>query len=76
MPGAIGHAKGVDLNTASEQELEQVGGLGRDRARRIMEARPLKSWDDVKRIEGFSDTLINDLRKAGATVGGKGERAA
>ena len=77
MPGAIGDAKGVDLNSASEQELEQVGGLGRERAQRIVKARPLRSWDDLKRIEGFSDKLIEDLKQAGATIGGEpGRRAA
>lgn len=69
MPGAIGNANGVDLNTANAQELENVGGLGKERAERLIRARPLHSWEDVKRIEGFSDTLVNDLRQAGATVG-------
>lgn len=77
MPGAIGDAKGVDLNSANQQELERVGGLGQDRARRIIQARPINSWDDLKKIEGFSDILVNDLRQAGATIGGsRGERAA
>ena len=77
MPGAIGDANGVDLNTASQDQLEQVGGLGKERARQIIEARPLNSWEDVKRIEGFSDTLVNDLRQAGARVGSdRGDRAA
>jgi DNA uptake protein ComE-like DNA-binding protein len=77
MPGAIGDASGVDLNTASEQQLEQVGGLGRERARRIIQARPLKSWDDLKNIEGFSGKLVSDLRQAGARIGGsRSDRAA
>ena len=77
MPGAIGDAKGVDLNNASQQDMERVGGLGQDRARRIIQARPLRGWDDLKKIEGFSETLVNDLRQAGATIGGSsGERAA
>ncbi len=71
MAGAIGDAKGIDLNSASQQELERVGGLGQDRARRIINARPLSSWDDIKNIEGFSETLVNDLKQAGATIGGK-----
>jgi DNA uptake protein ComE-like DNA-binding protein len=70
MPGAIGNAKTVDLNTASEQELAEVGGLGSERARRIVESRPFHNWDDVKKIEGFGDRLTNDLRQAGATIGG------
>jgi DNA uptake protein ComE-like DNA-binding protein len=66
---AIGDAKGVDLNSASEEELENVGGLGRERARRIVQNRPFRSWDEVKRIEGFSDKLVADLQNAGATIG-------
>ncbi len=71
MPGAIGDANGVDLNTANEQELERVGGLGKERARRIIQSRPLRSWDDVRKIEGFSEKLVEDLRQAGARVGGQ-----
>lgn len=69
MSSAIGDAKGVDLNTASQDELEKVGGLGRDRAARIVHSRPLNGWDDVKRIEGFSDKLVQDLQQSGATIG-------
>jgi len=68
MGSAIGNAKGVNLNTASEGELERVGGLGRERAQRIVKNRPFRSWDDVKEIEGFGDTLVEDLRRAGAEV--------
>ncbi len=72
---AIGRAAGIDLNSASAQELEKVGGLGRERAQRIVKARPFHSWDDVKRIEGFSDTLVNDLKQAGASLGGQKKAA-
>ena len=71
MPGAIGNANGVDLNSASRDELERVGGLGPDRAERIIQQRPIRSWDDLKKIEGFSDKLVQDLRQAGATIGQK-----
>jgi competence protein ComEA len=73
MGSAIGEAQGIDLNSASEQELEKIGGIGQERARRIVEGRPLKSWEDLKRVEGFSETLVDDLRKAGATLGPSGE---
>jgi competence protein ComEA len=69
MAGAIGNANGIDLNRASEQELDGVGGLGHERAQRIVQNRPFRSWDDLKRVEGFSDTLVDDLRQAGATLG-------
>ncbi|HYZ33937.1 MAG TPA: helix-hairpin-helix domain-containing protein [Crenalkalicoccus sp.] len=69
MSSAIGDAKGVNLNTASVDELERIGGIGRQRAERIVQARPFASWDDLKRVEGFSDKLVQDLREAGATLG-------
>lgn len=69
MAGAIGDANGVDLNQASQDELDRIGGIGHDRARRIGENRPFRSWDDLKKVEGFSDTLVDDLRNAGATLG-------
>lgn len=71
MSNAIGDAEGIDLNSASEQDLERVGGLGRERAQRIVENRPFRSWEDVKRIEGFSDKLVEDLRSAGASIGNR-----
>lgn len=71
MSSAIGNAKNVDLNTASEQDLENVGGLGRERAGRIVQSRPFESWEDVKGIEGFSQKLVDDLKGAGAMIGGR-----
>jgi predicted DNA-binding helix-hairpin-helix protein len=70
MPGAIGNRQpeNVDLNTASEQELASVGGLGPERARRIVERRPIRSWDDLTNIEGFGERLVSDLRNARASA--------
>ena len=75
MSSAIGKADGIDLNTASQEDLERVGGLGRERAERIIQSRPFHSWDDVKRIEGFSDKLVSDLQQAGASIGGRSQSA-
>jgi DNA uptake protein ComE-like DNA-binding protein len=69
MTQAIGDAKGIDLNSASAEQLDRVGGLGQDRVRRLMHNRPFRSWDDLRRVEGFGGTLVDDLRKAGATIG-------
>ena len=69
MTGAIGNAQGVDLNSASAEDLDRVGGLGQDRVRRIIESRPFKSWEDLQRVEGFGGTLIEDLKQAGARLG-------
>ena len=72
MSSAIGNAKGVDINSASEQELQQVGGLGPERAQRIVQSRPFRDWDELKSVEGFDDKLVDDLKGAGATLGQAG----
>ncbi len=70
MTSATGNAQGIDLNSGSPEELDRVGGLGQDRVRRIIQNRPFRSWDDLKRVEGFGGTLVDDLRNAGARLGG------
>jgi radical SAM superfamily enzyme with C-terminal helix-hairpin-helix motif len=62
-------ANGVALNTASEEELSMDVGLGPERASRIMASRPFRSWDDVRRIEGLTDAIVDKLQRAGALLG-------
>jgi competence ComEA-like helix-hairpin-helix protein len=69
MAGAIGSAENVDLNKASEEDLQRVGGIGEQRAKRIVENRPFQSWEDLKKVEGFNEKLVEDLQKSGATLG-------
>jgi hypothetical protein len=69
MAGAIGNAQGVDLNKASEQDLQRIGGIGEERAKRLVENRPYQSWEDLKKVEGFNEKLVEDLQKEGATLG-------
>ena len=59
----------LDLNHASEEQLDQEVGLGPERARRLVESRPLASWEDVARIEGFTEAVVNALRERGAELG-------
>ena len=69
MASAMGDDRGVDLNSADQADLERVGGLGEERARRLVQSRPFRSWEDLKKIDGFSDKLIDDLRRSGARLG-------
>jgi Helix-hairpin-helix motif len=62
-------AKDVALNTASEDELSVQVGLGPERASRIMASRPFRSWEDVRRVEGLTDAIVNALQRAGAVLG-------
>ncbi|HET6340351.1 MAG TPA: helix-hairpin-helix domain-containing protein [Polyangiales bacterium] len=65
----VHNAKGVALNTASEDELSEKIGLGPERASRIMSGRPFRSWDDMKRIEGLTDAIVDQLQSGGAELG-------
>lgn len=55
----------LDLNTASQEELELLPGIGPARARAIEEARsrsPLTGVDDLARVPGFDKGLIEQIR--------------
>lgn len=63
----------IDLKTAPFQQLERIPGLGRRRAEEIVDFRnknPLETWDDVRRIPGFSADLVKALQDGGMTVAG------
>ena len=68
-------SKNLDLNTATEQELAGIQGLGRDNAKKIVDHRNqnggFKSWEDLKRIPGMPSTTWDTLKRQGLTVAGK-----
>lgn len=56
----------LDPNTASVDEMMMLPGVGRVIAERIVEGRPYKSIEDLRRIPGLNDKLfarIKDLMK-------------
>ena len=66
----------LDLNTATEQELSGIQGIGRDNAKKIVEYRnqhgPFRSWEDLKNVPGMSGGVVMDtLKRHGCTVAGK-----
>jgi beta-lactamase superfamily II metal-dependent hydrolase len=52
----------VDLNTATQGELEALPGIGPTLARRIMEARPFRSVEDLDRVKGIGPKRLAELR--------------
>ena len=66
------------LNQATVEDLEDIEGIGRKRAEEIIKDRDqngeFKKWDDLKRIPGFSQEMINVLRSQGGDGGPGGER--
>lgn len=65
----------VDLNSASVEELAALPMIGEERARRLVEARPFKTWEEVEEVPGIGPGLVDDLRSGGAKVKGTLTRA-
>ena len=59
----------VELNSAAEEQLDREVGLGPERARRLVESRPFHNWNDVKRVEGFTEAMVNVLAQSGIELG-------
>ena len=63
----------VDVNRASEAELDGIKGLGPSSTARILKAReagPFQSWEDfMARVKGIKPATANKLSAAGLTVG-------
>lgn len=61
----------IDLNSADVDQLDQIEGLGRNRAQKLVDFRnqhgPFKTWDDVKKIPGYSEQIVSLIKQSGAT---------
>jgi competence protein ComEA len=64
----------VDINRASQAELETLRGVGPQLSTRILtarEARPFSDWDDLRRrVTGLGPTQSARLSREGLTVAG------
>ena len=66
----------VNVNTASQAELEALNGIGPAKAKAILDYRqkngPFKSVDDLKKVNGIGDKTLESIRKdvslSGATT--------
>jgi competence protein ComEA len=52
----------VNLNSASFEEITRLPGINREKAESIVNHRPFNSWDDLKKVEGFTDSNIDSLK--------------
>jgi competence protein ComEA len=59
---AKGSAAIININTADAKALESLPGVGKATAKAIIEGRPYKSIDDLKRVKGMSDKKIQALK--------------
>lgn len=64
---SLNAAAGVNINTATQAELESLDGIGPKKALAIIEYRKknsgFKSVDDLKNVEGIGDATLENLRK-------------
>jgi competence ComEA-like helix-hairpin-helix protein len=61
----VGPDKGsliVNINTASQEELETLPGIGPVRAAQIIAGRPYATIDDLEKIRGISAAHVDELR--------------
>ncbi|UJB33637.1 helix-hairpin-helix domain-containing protein [Chromobacterium sp. Beijing] len=63
----------VNINTANQQELEALNGIGPVKAKAIVDYRakngPFKSVDDLKNVSGIGDKTLEKLRSEIAVSG-------
>jgi DNA uptake protein ComE-like DNA-binding protein len=52
----------IDVNTATEKELRSVPGIGPVMAARIIAARPFRSADDLKKVNGIGEKNYAKIR--------------
>jgi competence protein ComEA len=62
-PAASGAAGGlVNINSATQAELETLPGIGPSRAEDIINNRPYETVDDLDRVPGIGAATIEDMR--------------
>jgi DNA uptake protein ComE-like DNA-binding protein len=52
----------IDINTATEKELKMIPGVGPVMASRIIAARPFRSADNLKKVNGIGDKKYAKIR--------------
>jgi competence protein ComEA len=52
----------VNLNSATQAELEKLPGIGPKRAEAIIAARPFKQIEDLKKVKGLTRAQLNELK--------------
>ena len=67
--------RNMDLNSVNQTDLENIQGIGKDNAKKILEFRQrngtFRTWDDLKNMPGSSTEMVNALKRSGFHISGK-----
>ncbi len=58
----------VNLNTAPADLLVGLSEVGPARVEALIQRRPFQNWDDVQRVPGISESIVERLKSAGAEL--------
>lgn len=62
----------INLNTAGIDELQEIEGIGPERAEAILRYReehgPFNSWEDFDKVPGLSERMIEVVKRSGAII--------
>lgn len=57
--------KRIDINKASTKELQRITGIGPVLAKRIIDARPFRSLDELTKVKGIGPRTLNEIKEQG-----------
>ena len=55
----------IDINSASQEDLEKLSGIGPAKAQAIIEARPFSSLNDLIRVKGIGEKTLQKIKEQG-----------
>lgn len=59
----------LDLNSAREEDMRQIDGFTPELIKLVCDHRPFKSMDDLRRVPGMTEDMVDVLLRGGAMVG-------
>ncbi len=65
IPFSLSAQDKIEINTATQEELEKLIGIGPVKAKAIIKARPFSSLDDLLRVKGIGEKTLEKIKEQG-----------